>query len=311
MTSKNIYRALYIGLYVFIAVALLYLVAHSSYTEGFSANKQAVPSYPVCFLAVAPQEEYLENLLKFTLTQPVFIVCDNNEYEPPAQIKSKDYTAVVITEASQEEMPPVSPNTLYFVKIADGICGKHGFINTNNAIPKTPSAWDKALYYFCLKNMSENVWFIEEDVFIPRADILDEMNAKYPTADLVTKQHVLDTDDPSFYWWFDGDGKMERPFYRSLVCASRVSRRLLNLVKKMAKEKRTVCFLEILFSTLAHQNQYTIVQAPELQSIIFRHSWTKDTVHKNGLFHPVKNISEHTTFRNHLNSQSNGGKIIR
>ena len=302
MGYKYIYRAFYIGLYVCVAVTLLDLVAHTSYTEGFQNSSL----YPVCFLTVAPQEDYLDFLLKFTLTQPVFVVCDNNDYEPPAQIKTKNYTSVIITEADAEAVQPITPNTLYFIKISDDICGKRGFINTNNAIPKTPSAWDKALYYFCLKNMSEHVWFVEEDVFIPRATILDEINAKYPTTDLVTKQHVLEKDDPAFYWWFDGEGKMDRPYYRSLVCASRVSRQLLNLVTKMAKEKRTVCFLEILFNTLAHNNGLSIVQAPQLQTIIFRHNWTKDTVHMNSLFHPVKNVAEQTTFRSYLESKSNG-----
>ena len=302
MRSKNIYRTLYTVLYIFVAAGLLYLIANASYTEGFQTVGS--PLYPVCFLTVDPKEEYLDFLLKFTLTQPVFVVCDNNEYEPPQQIMSKEYTSVIITDADQG-IRRVVPNTLYFIQIPDEVCGKRGFINTNNAITKTPSAWDKALYYFCLKNQADYVWFIEEDVFIPRSNILDEINMKYPTTDLVTKQHVLEKDDPEFYWWFDGEGKMERPYYRSLVCAVRVSKRLLALVTKMATEKRTVCFLEILFSTLAHQNRLSIEKIPELQSIIFRHTWTKDTVHMNGLFHPIKNISEHTQLRKHLESKSN------
>jgi len=311
MVPKNIYRALNIGLYVFVACALLYFVARWSYTEGFQTSaEQSGVSYPLCFLTVAPQEEYLDFLLKMTNTQPVFVVCDSNEYVPPQQIKSKDYSAIIITEKDAPTIKPVSPNTIYFVKIADEVCGKNGFLNTNNAITKSPSAWDKALYYFCMKNHTDYVWFIEEDVFVPRPTIFDEINAKYPTTDLVTKQHVLEKDDPGFYWWFDGEGRMDRPYYRSLVCASRVSRKLLNLVGKMAQEKHTVCFLEILFSSLAHNNGLTIEQIPELQSIIFRHSWTKDTVHMNGLFHPVKNVAEHTKFRTYLESKTNRGQIL-
>ena len=245
----------------------------------------------------------MDFLLNLTSTQAVFVVCDNNEYTPPTQIKSKDYRAIIVTDADQG-IRPVSPNTLYFIQIPEEVSAKNGFINTNNAITKTPSAWDKALYYFCLKNPTDHVWFVEEDVFIPRSNILDEINSKHPNTDLVTKQHVFEDDDPGFYWWFDGEGKMERPYYRSLVCAVRVSRNILNLVSKMAKEKRTVCFLEILFSTLAHQNNLSIEQIPELQSIIFRHSWTKDTVHMNGLFHPIKDVSEQTEFRRHLESES-------
>ena len=306
MASKNIYRTLYIGLYVFIAVALLFLVARSSYTEGFEPVPVAM--FPICFLCVKPPEEFLDNLLKMTYTQPIYIVCDSNEYEPPEQIKSKDYTPVILTEASTDVNHGISPNTLYFIKIDEAECGKRGYINSASTIPKKPSAWDKALYFFCLKNMSRHIWFIEEDVFIPRLTILDEINVRNLNTDLVTKQHVSEKDDPGFFWWFDAEDKMERPYYRSLVCAVRVSRRILGKIAIIAKEKRTVCFVETLFSTIAHQSKFTIEKAPELQSIIFRHSWTKDTVHMNGLFHPIKDILEHTQYRAFLSQRVHNSK---
>jgi hypothetical protein len=302
MPSKNIYRTLHIGLYIFVAAAILYLIANFSYTEGFQSTP--TPVYPVCFLCVKPPELFLHNLLKMTLTQPIYIVCDSNDYEPPKQLMSEDYTAVVLTEASNNNDYVVSPNTLYFIQIKDEECGKRGYINAASTIPKKPSAWDKALYYFCLKTTARHIWFIEEDVFVPRPNIMDEMNARYPNTDLVTKQHVSEKDDPGFYWWFDAEEKMDRPYYRSLVCATRVSRRILDKVATMAKEKRTVCFVETIFSTIAHQNNFSIVQAPELQSVIFRHSWTKETVHMNGLFHPVKEMTDHIAFREHLESKS-------
>jgi len=303
MRSRNTYKVIYIVLYVFVAAGLLYLIANASYTEGFQSVAPVL--YPLCFLCVSPPEDFLNNLLEMTKTQPVYVVCDNNDYQPPVQIKSKDYTAIILTEASNNNEYGVSPNTIHFIKIQDDECGKRGYINSASTIPKKPSAWDKALYYFCLKNAAKHVWFIEEDVFIPRPNILDEMNARYANTDLVTKQHVSEKDDPAFYWWFDAEEKMERPYYRSLVCATRVSRRIFDKVAIMAKEKRTVCFVETLFSTIAHHNQFTIEQAPELQSVIFRHTWTKETVHMNGLFHPVKDVAEHNAFKQYLGSKSN------
>ena len=302
MRSKNTYRTLYIVLYVFVAATLLYLIANASYTEGFQSTP--VTLYPICFLSVKPPEDFLANLLKMTKTQPVYVVCDSNEYKPPAQIKSQDYTAVVVTEASNNNDYGVSPNTIYFIQIQDEECGKRGYINAASTLPKKPSAWDKALYYFCLKTTAAHVWFVEEDVFVPRPNILDEMNVRYPNTDLVTKQHVSEKEDPGFYWWFDAEEKMDRPYYRSLVCATRVSRKIFDKVATMAKEKRTVCFVETLFSTIAHHNQFSIVQAPELQTVIFRHDWTKETVHANGLFHPVKNTADHDIYREYLNSKS-------
>jgi len=215
-----------------------------------------------------------------------------------------DYKTVRITDKDAPATHPVVPGTLYIVQIADEVCGQTGYINSASTIPKKPSAWDKALYYFCVKNMAPHVWFVEEDVFIPRANIFDEMNGRYPKTDFVTKQHVSETEDPGFFWWFDAEGKMERPYYRSLVCAARISRRLFGEVAAIANAKKTVCFVETLFSTIVEQKGLTKELAPELQSVIFRHDWTKENVHMNGLFHPVKKVEDHIALKAHLESST-------
>jgi len=303
MGSKSSYKLVYTILYVVVAIAILYFIAsHVNYEEGFQVQPpNAEVSYPLCFLCVAPPKEFLESLVKFTQTQPVYVICDNNEYDPP---ESTEYKTIRITDKEAPSVRPVIPGTLYIVQIADEICSEYGYINSASTIPKKPSAWDKALYYFCLKNMAPHVWFVEEDVFVPRANIFDDINKRHPTTDFVTKQHVSETDDPGFYWWFDAEGKMERPYYRSLVCAARISRNILNEVAKIANEKKTVCFVETLFSTIVHHKKFTIEMPGELQSVIFRHNWTKETVHMNGLFHPVKDVKDHIAFREHLGGQA-------
>jgi len=187
------------------------------------------------------------------------------------------------------------------VKLSDDVCRASNYNNSNPAIPKRPSAWDKAIYYFCVQNKAPSyVWFIEEDVFVPRESLFKELDERYPTTDFIMKQHVKDTDDPSFEFWYDGDGKMERPFYRSLVCATRVSRRLLDRVVELHDSKKTLVFIEIMFNTLAVKHGLTMEMPNELQSIIFRHSWTEDTVNDNQLFHPVKDTALHDTYRERL-----------
>lgn len=299
MGSKKTYKIVYTVLFAFIAVALLYF--SSRYREGFqgTTTAQTAPKtlYPLCFLCVAPPKEYLETLVPFTNTQPVYVLCDKNEYNAPESTK---YKTIRITEKDEAKSHPVTPGVLYIVQIQDEVCGQYGFINSASTIPKKPSAWDKALYYFSLKNSAEHVWFVEEDVFFPRYDIFDELNARYPNTDFVTKQHVSETEDPGFYWWFDAEGKMERPYYRSLVCTARISRNIMKEIVKMANEKRTICFIETLFSTIAHHNKFSIELAPELQSVIFRHDWSKETVHMNGLFHPVKDVKDQIAYRSHL-----------
>lgn len=244
--------------------------------EGFQEQSKVV----IALLCVCPTERVIEFAKNYATTHPTYIICDDPRCDTPT-------------------LPNIT-----FVKITDDECRRTGYNNSNPAIPKRPSAWDKVILYFCEKNLEpEHVWFIEEDVFVPRADIFKELDQRYPTTDLVTKQHVKDSDDPSFEFWYDGDGKMERPFYRSLVCCTRVSRSLFEKVKELRHEKKTLCFIEIIFNTLAVKNNFTIEQPEELQSIIFRHTWTEDTVNNDGLFHPVKDTALHDTYRERLSSQ--------
>ncbi len=92
MGSKKTYKIVYTVLFAFIAVALLYF--SSRYREGFQATAQTAPTAlkmlcPLCFLCVAPPKEYLETLVPFTNTQPVYVLCDKNEYTAPESTKYK------------------------------------------------------------------------------------------------------------------------------------------------------------------------------------------------------------------------------
>jgi hypothetical protein len=264
-----------------IALLLLFffiqVFSQSPKIEGFQEQSKIV----IALLCVCPNEKVIEFAKNYSLTHPTYIICDDPNCETP-------------------NLPNIT-----FVKITDEECRSTGYNNSNTAISKRPSAWDKVILYFCEQNTEpDHVWFIEEDVFVPRADIFKELDYRYPTTDLVTKQHVKDSDDPSFEFWYDGDGRMERPFYRSLVCSTRVSRRLFNKVKELHDDKRTLCFIEILFNTLAVKNNFTIEQPSELQSIIFRHTWTEETVNANALFHPIKDTTLHDLYRARLATET-------
>jgi hypothetical protein len=154
----------------------------------------------------------------------------------------------------------------------------------------------------------EHVWFIEEDVFVPRESLFKELDDRYPTTDFITKQHVKDSEYPAFEFWYDGDGRLERPFYRSLVCATRVSRNMLNKVVELHDAHKTLVFIEIMFSTLAVKYNMSIEKPNELQNIIFRHTWTEDTVNNNQFFHPVKDTSLHDTYRERLAQKAESGE---
>ena len=273
MGSKSLHLSIFFVVIGLLALWFVFYTTPSNTVEAFQSQSNIV----ICLLCVCPTERVLEFAKNYAVTHPVYVVCD----DPNCTV------------------PESSPFT--FVKLSDDVCRASNYNNSNPAIPKRPSAWDKAIYYFCVQNTAPSyVWFIEEDVFVPRESLFKELDERYPTTDFIMKQHVKDTDDPSFEFWYDGDGKMERPFYRSLVCATRVSRRLLDRVVELHDSKKTLVFIEIMFNTLAVKHGLTMEMPNELQNIIFRHSWTEDTVNDNQFFHPVKDTALHDTYRERL-----------
>jgi hypothetical protein len=104
----------------------------------------------------------------------------------------------------------------------------------------------------------------------------------------------------SEWLWSRIDIQYPQPHYCSMVCAIRINALLLQHIKKYANEHKTIFFIEALFPTIARQYHFKVKTIEELRSIVYRKEWDIDTVNKNGLFHPVKNIKEHDEFRHRL-----------
>jgi hypothetical protein len=254
---------------------VLYLIARPSQKlEPFQGETV------VCLMCVCPNDIVLSFAKKISKSYSVYIVCDD----------------IYCTTAEESYAT--------FIKISDEEVTQANYTKSNVAINKVPSAWDKALYYFCVKDTSSSyVWFIEEDVFVPRVSILTEMDNKYPDADLITKQNVTRADDPAFDWWFDAEGYLEEPYYRSLVCASRLSRALLKKISEFVREHRRLIFIEIMFNTLVAKNKMNLAMPEELSAIIWRHNWNENIVDENHLYHPVKDLNQQKKYRTKLSQQ--------
>ena len=268
-------------IYIFLVVlVLLYLM--SPYKEGFKVQpKQSNPNkIVVCLLCVCPNETVIKFAKKIAKEYEVFIIADDINCHVPE-------------------------SNITILKIPDDESSSAGFTKSSITLSKVTSAWDKALYYFCARDTSpDHVWFIEEDVMIPRVSLLKELDAKYPDADLVAKQHVSEDEDPGFGWWFDADGMMEKPLYRTLVCASRLSRALLNKIKAFVDKYKRLVFVEIMFSTIIEHDRMKLVMPPELSTIIWRYDWRQDMVDENHLFHPIKKVEQQQEFRTVLSKQA-------
>lgn len=172
-------------------------------------------------------------------------------------------------------------------------------VNCVDWIPKDLMALDKALYYFCrVATDYDYVWFIEDDVFVPRANLLAEIDAAYPTADLITKEHVSAKESATWCGWCRTDLLwLNGPHYKSLNCAMRLSRRMLQCVTRFVKGSGRLVFLEFLFNSLANEYQMEVATPEQLSTIQFEPLKSYAHLDKNHLYHAVKDFSLHTMLR--------------
>ena len=186
-----------------------------------------------------------------------------------------------------------------YVQYDNSDCAKLGWKNVNFTIKKgSPSAWDKGLR-FAFEKEYEHVWFIEDDVFIPNKDAIQYIDKKYTenTADILSTTHGVNATGTLDWHWKYAQGHIALPWASSMVCAVRLSRRVLTAVDNYRLDHGTLLFLEFFFNTLALHNEYTVLTAPELAGIVYRRDWKKSDIQQNHLYHPVKSWEEQKRMR--------------
>ena len=222
----------------------------------------------VCFLTVTPSPSLIAFASRLAEFHTVYILCDDSSAVQP------NTDAITYLQVSEEE------------------CEKASFIHANPALPKTPAAWDKALYYFSVVAVQQGpVWLIEDDVFIPRPTILTEIDADTVGADLVVGEDRSQDACPGWVWWGHGTWVLGTPLYSGMVCAVRISPVLFEKVKTFAGEKKKLGFIEYMFHTLAHSTNCKIQTDTRLLPITHRDEWNETNIDTNHLFHPVKDFA--------------------
>ena len=189
----------------------------------------------------------------------------------------------------------------------ENICKASGFKDTVLWCQGRACSRDKALYYFCRNNIPfKHLWFIEEDVFIPTIHTIENINKKYPFADLLCKSNGIVYERRTDWHWPIVNEKIKNmapPYSSSLVCAIRVSKKMLNVINFYVKKYKTLFLDEALFPTLAVKARLKIRNPPEFSNIHYNHRWRKHDLNSTNLFHPIKNIYKQYAFRRYIHRQ--------
>ena len=144
----------------------------------------------ICFLCVNLSNELIvtsHSMLKYGYK--VFIMVDNNNIKYPSVIQN-----------------------INILQMDDKKCIKLGYKNASATLKKNPVTWDKVFYYFSnIDTNFNNIWFFEEDVFIPRFDLIKDLDEKYKNEDLLCKQDIAEATDTIEWHWNRAKGKIEKP----------------------------------------------------------------------------------------------------
>ena len=245
----------------------------------------------ICFLTVKPTKLFYNFCCKLkTDNYDIYICIDKNIYNIP------NYD-----------------NEIKIIKIDNDKCEKEGYKSTVKTFENKCCSRDKALYYFNKNNIDyKYIWFIEEDVFIPSINTIQLIDEKYPNYDLLSASNTI-FNEKEYDWHWNYIYKQinfDPPYARSMICAIRVSKNIMNSINEYVKLNNNLFLDEILFNTLALQNNLTIETPNELSTILFEKDWKSNQILETNLYHPIKNIKKQYFFRKTLNEKNNPPIIV-
>ena len=245
-----------------------------------------------CFLTVTPNTLFYNFIKKLPDLHNTYICIDNNNYNIPN-----------------------FDNKVHIIKVDEAECILHGFhssliglLGYKNWAGKAGSR-DKALYFFYKNKIKyDYIWFLEEDVFIPTIETIQNIDNKYDHADLLSSNHGIHHSPNENNWpqWktlcLQLKHKINFPYAISAICAIRCSKKLLECIFAHAMKYNSLFFDEAMFNTLALHNNLYVKAIKELSTIIWRKKggWQQSKINKNNLYHPVKCIKKQYILRSSI-----------
>jgi len=235
----------------------------------------------ICFLTVNPSElfyMFVKKLQDHNKKYNIYIVIDNNNYTIP------NYN-----------------NEIKLIKIKNSTCEQSGYKSSVLWLDNKACSRDKALYYFNNNNINyDYIWFLEEDVFIPSVNTIEDIDNKYNTGDLLVSEHnIINKKRYDWHWkYINRQIKINPPYASSMICAIRCSSKLLKCIDKYVKKYNNLFMDEALFNTISLKNKLIVNPIIELSTIVWKRDWKQEDINSSYLYHPIKCIMTQYQYRN-------------
>lgn len=231
----------------------------------------------LCLITINPNEIFLDFFTQFS-NYDIYIIIDNDN----------DYTELI------SSYPKIK-----FVQLNNDDCLSNGFSNLSYiTLSKNVTGWEKALYYFAhIEQKYEYIWFIEDDVYFYDENTLQTIDQKYENTDLLCNSSFGEAKLDEWLW-DKIEINLKPPYYCGMMCIVRFSQKMLQSVKDYASKNNTLFFLEACYPTIAVKYNLTYIENPdEFLSVTHRDNHSIDSLNKDFLYHPMKNIENHVEAR--------------
>jgi len=234
----------------------------------------------ICLITVNPNKiwcDFLNNFQKYT----IFIIIDNNNFD--------------LSNVENEY------KNINFVKIENKKCKLSGYIDSSFiSFKKSIIGWDKGLYYFTVENLNYDfIWFLEDDVFFYNENTILNIDKQYINDDLLSINFDENPDGNKKDWLWNRINNINYspPYYNGMICCVRFSKKMLNCISDYVEKNKTLFFIEAMFPTVAKKNNLKYSNPIEFNQIHWRYNFKDNEINKTDIFHPIKNINSHISFR--------------
>lgn len=222
------------------------------------------------------------------------------------QLKRPNYDLYICVDDNNYKLPNYDDSLVNIIKFDNEIPKKYGYYGSVSYCENRACSRDKALYYFCEINKKyDQVWHIEDDVFVPSIYTIERIDLKYPTSDLLSSENINFNDSIDWFHWNKLVNKINKPWFHSMICAIRTSTKLLKIISLYTRNNKRLLFGETLFNTIAMHNNLKIINPTELKYITYRDKFKLGEMNMFNLYHPIKNIDLQYKYRSILSCAIN------
>ena len=193
------------------------------------------------------------------------------------------------------------------IYVSDEECRRRGFIHSSympysSLVFPEIIAWDRALCFMTDPSTPryDQVWFLEDDVFVYDETVLKNIDSKYPNSDILCKDKNPQPQPGEWCWfWPAVHLPFPEPYFHSPICAVRLSGLFLDKLGEYALTQGKLAFIEALFPSLVvHHGMRYVMGIEEMQTLHWRRDWdVLSELNTRQIFHPAKDSLVHKEWR--------------